>query len=80
LKAVCLKFLGNVKVENYKEFVEDLLSVYQSIGCNMSLKVHFLHSHLDFFPPNLSDEHGERFHQDFSTMKKKHAGSHHITY
>ena len=32
----------------------------------MSLKIHFLHSHLDFFPENLgdvSDEHGERFHQ-----------------
>jgi len=28
----------------------------------MSLKIHFLHSHLDFFPSNLgdfSDEHGE---------------------
>jgi DNA-binding ferritin-like protein len=32
----------------------------------MSLKVHFLHSHLDFFPENLgevSDEQGERFQQ-----------------
>jgi len=29
----------------------------------MSLKIHFLHSHLDFFPENLgamSDKHGER--------------------
>jgi hypothetical protein len=37
------------------------------MGCNMSLKIHFLESHLDFFPENLgevSDEHGERFHQD----------------
>jgi hypothetical protein len=39
----------------------------------MSLKVHFLDSHLDFFPENLraaSDEHGERFHQDISNMEK----------
>ncbi|GBL79492.1 hypothetical protein AVEN_92647-1 [Araneus ventricosus] len=39
--------------------------------CNMSLKIHFLDSHLEFFPENLgtlSDEHGERFHQDISNM------------
>jgi len=38
---------------------------------------HFLHSHLDFFPPNLdtmSEEHGERFHLDISTMEKIYAG------
>ncbi|UYV84383.1 hypothetical protein LAZ67_X001983 [Cordylochernes scorpioides] len=41
----------------------------------MSLKIHFLHSHLDFFPNNLgavSDEHGERFHQDISSMEKRY--------
>jgi hypothetical protein len=33
----------------------------------MSLKVHFLNAHLDYFPENLgavSEEQGERFHQD----------------
>ena len=47
------------------------------MGCNMSLKVHVLHSHLDFFAENLgdvSDEHGERFHQDISVMKKLFIG------
>ena len=46
-------------------------------NCRMSLKLHFLHSHLDFFPPNLgdvSDEHGERFHQDISQMEKNYPG------
>ncbi|KDR12837.1 hypothetical protein L798_13260, partial [Zootermopsis nevadensis] len=41
----------------------------------MSLKKHFLHSHLDFFPSNcgaVSDEHGERFHQDISAMEQKY--------
>ncbi|UYV84991.1 hypothetical protein LAZ67_X004186 [Cordylochernes scorpioides] len=41
----------------------------------MSLKIHFLHSPLDFFPDNLgavSDEHGERFHQDISSMEKRY--------
>lgn len=43
----------------------------------MSLKVHFLHSHLDFFPENLgdvSDEHGERFHQEMKTMEQRYQG------
>jgi len=36
----------------------------------MSLKIHFLQSHLDFF----SDEHGERFHQDIMAMEKWYQG------
>ena len=43
----------------------------------MSLKIHFLHSHLDFFPQNcgaVSDEHGERFHQDIAAMEKWYQG------
>jgi hypothetical protein len=72
-KAVFLNFLGNLQAENYKELVEDLLNLYQTMGCNKLLKIHFSYSHLDFFPPNLgtvSDEHGESFHQDISTMEK----------
>ncbi|UYV76679.1 hypothetical protein LAZ67_14001721, partial [Cordylochernes scorpioides] len=49
----------------------------KALGCNMSLKIHFLHSHLDLFPDNLgavSDEHGERFHQDISSMEKQYQG------
>jgi len=30
--------------------VQDLLTSYKAMGCNMSLKTHFLESHLDFFP------------------------------
>ena len=76
-KAVCLNSLGNVRADRCKELVEDMLHVYQTVGCHMSLKINFLHSHLDFFPPNLfavSDEHGERLHQDISTMEKRYAG------
>jgi hypothetical protein len=43
----------------------------------MSLKVHFLGSHLNFFPENLgavSDEHGKRIHQDISNMEKRYQG------
>ncbi|UYV84911.1 hypothetical protein LAZ67_X003967 [Cordylochernes scorpioides] len=72
-------FLGSVKVENYRDIVNDMLLSYKALGCNMSLKIHFLHSHLDFFPDNLgavSDEHGERFHQDISSMEKRYQGAH----
>ena len=44
---------------------------------NMSLKIHVLESHLDFFPENLgevSDEHGERFHQDIMAVEKWYQG------
>ena len=74
---VAINFLGNNKADNYRLLVENLLKAYKSLGCNMSLKIHFLHSHLDFFPPNcgaVSDEHGERFHQDIATMEKRYQG------
>ncbi|UYV79769.1 hypothetical protein LAZ67_18000591 [Cordylochernes scorpioides] len=74
---VCKNFLGSVKVENYRDIVNDLLLSYKALGCKMSLKIHFLHSHLDLFPDNLgavSIEHGERFHQDISSMEKRYQG------
>lgn len=76
-KLVATRFLGNNKAANYKELVENLIKAYKSLGCNMSLKVHFMDSHLDFFPLNcgaVSDEHGERFHQDISSMEKRYQG------
>ena len=44
----------------------------------MNLKLHFLHSHLDYFPENLEDyseEQGERFHQDISEMESRYQGN-----
>jgi hypothetical protein len=70
-------FLWNIRAENYKELIEDMLSLYHKLGCNMSLKIHMLHSHFDFFPDNygmVSDEHGERFHQEIATMGKRYQG------
>ncbi|GBM74473.1 hypothetical protein AVEN_69475-1 [Araneus ventricosus] len=43
----------------------------------MSLKIHFLDSHLDYFPEKLgevSEEQGERFHQDIKEMKRRYQG------
>jgi hypothetical protein len=76
-KNITKNFFGNHKAENYHEIVSDLLTTYKAMGCNMSLKLHLLDSHLDFFPENLgavSDEHGERFQQDISNMGKRCRG------
>ena len=76
-KSVVKNCLRNRKAPNYREIVGELLQSYQGMGCNMSLKIHFLDSHLDFFPDNLgavSDEHGESFHQDISALEKRYHG------
>ena len=76
-RLVSTNFLGNIRAENYKELIEDMLSLYQKLGCSMSLKIHMLHSHLDFFPNScgiVSDEHGERFHQGIVKMEKRYQG------
>lgn len=76
-KEVVAGFLGNYRASNYVEAINKLLRTFQRIGCRMSLKIHFLHSHLDFFPPNLgdvSDEHGERFHQEMMVMESRYQG------
>ena len=74
---VVSNFLGSTKADNYKDLVNALLSTFKKLGCNMSVKVHFLHSHIDYFPQNLgavSEEQGERFHQDIKTMEKRYQG------
>lgn len=48
----------------------------------MSLKVYFLNSHLDYFPENLgavSEEQGERFHQDIKEMERRYQGKWSVT-
>jgi hypothetical protein len=74
---VCRGFLGNNRSPFYKEMVQNLLTCYAKINVNMSLKLHFLHAHLDRFPANLgavSDEQGERFHQEIAKMEKHYKG------
>jgi hypothetical protein len=57
---VATGFLGNVQTVTFRMLVEDLITSYKKLGCNMSLKMHFLLSHLDSFPVNcgaVSDKH-----------------------
>lgn len=76
------EFLGNKKDENYEAVVEKMLESFEKLGCNMSLKVHFLHSHLKSFPENLrdmSEEQGEKFHQDIKEMERRYQGQWNVT-
>lgn len=43
-KDVVENFLGNHRAQNYSQLVKKLLSAYKAMKCNMSLKIHFLHS------------------------------------
>ena len=70
---VVKNFLGNTKPPDYKMLVNELIESYKRLGCNMSVKVHFLHSQVENFPENLgavSEEQGERFHQDKNNGNK----------
>lgn len=61
-------FLDNEK-NPCQVIIQNMLNSYKNLGCNMSLKIHFLNSHLDYFPQNIgsvSDKQGERFHQDIN--------------
>ena len=74
---VTTNFLGNKRSDDYVSLVQNMLDNYRDIGPNMSIKVHFLDSHLHRFPENcgdVSDEHAERFHQDIKIMEARFQG------
>ena len=74
---VVKNFLGNSKARNYAELVNNMLTAFRNLGCNMNVKMHYLFSHMDRFPGNLgsmSDEQGERFHQDLKEMETRYQG------
>lgn len=77
IKQVINGFLGNHRMENFKEIIHNMLMCFERMNINMSTKIHFLHQHLDFFKDNLgkiSDEHGERFHQQIKHIEIRFQG------
>ena len=54
-KSVVKNFLGNHKPTNYKYLVKKMLSSFRKFGADVSIKVHFLFSHIGRFPDNLGD-------------------------
>ena len=75
--AVTRNFLGNKRADNYNVLVIRMLLAYRDLGYKMSIKLYFLHSHLDEFSSNpkaVSDEQGEQFYQDLMTMEHRYQG------
>ncbi|GBM63265.1 hypothetical protein AVEN_110948-1 [Araneus ventricosus] len=76
-KDVAHRLLGNTKDPLYKTILQRMLTAYEAQRCKMSLKVHFLHSHIVCFPESLgafSEEQGERFHQDVRDIERRYQG------
>ena len=71
-------FLGRNKADNHEDLVETLLQTYCKLGSRMSLKMYSLLAFsFRFSRPNFADvseEHGERFHQDIQVMGKRYQG------
>lgn len=66
VKKVIHGFLGKTRSNTYQNDVQVMLKAFAKIGVNMSLKIHYMHFHLDYFGAQLateSDEQGERYHQ-----------------
>lgn len=79
LKAVIEGILGKNRVHRDKaqELVKKMMHYFHKIGASMTLKLHFLHHHLDQFLqqlPSESDEQGERFHQVTMPFEKRYKG------
>lgn len=77
MKAVFNNFLGNHRAENYRDIVHNMLMSFSQLKINMTPKMHYLHQHLDFFRDHLgkiSDEHGERFHQQIKLIEERFRG------
>ncbi|KAF2901110.1 hypothetical protein ILUMI_05073 [Ignelater luminosus] len=63
---------------SFKKFVKTKkIKNCEQLGCLMSIKLHFLDYHLDYFLQNLGDyskEQGERLHQDLKEMERRYQG------
>ena len=68
VKRICKDFLGNHKAANHQDVVQDLLTSYEAMGCNMSLKIHFMESHLDFFHQKISAKSVTNTLKDFTKI------------
>ena len=53
--SVIREFIGNKKASHYRNLMDVMLQNFQALGARMSIKLHNLFSHLDYFPENLGD-------------------------
>ena len=71
------KLPGKPHEWEYEKEIEELQKSFCKFGAWMLVKLHFLWSHLDYFPKNwgdLSEEQVEHFHQDICIMEEGYQG------
>lgn len=74
-KSVSNDFQGLDKSEDQQEILNKLISGFEKVNCNKSIKLHFRHLHVDVFPSNLGEvngEHGKRFYQYIVIMQERY--------
>ena len=49
------EFLSNTKPSNYRNLVDVMFQNFQALSAKMSIKLHYLFCHLDYFTENLDD-------------------------
>lgn len=52
VKSVITNFLGNHQSAEYVKEIDELLKSFCQLRAQISVKLHFLRSHLDYFPKN----------------------------
>ena len=76
-KNVVEQFLGNVKSPEWKKQASKMVDSFKKLKCLMSLKLHFMDFHVEYFPKNLGDyseEQGEKLHKDIKVMEQRYQG------
>ena len=75
--SVVKEFLEKTNAGCYQDIVKQMLTIFQALGARMSIKIHYLFSHLGRFPENLgevSEEQGKRFHEAIKNMEMRYQG------
>ena len=75
IKDVIHSFLGKNRSPTARMYVDTMLSAFEVLSVNMSTKIHFFNSHMDYFEQQLateSDEHGERFHHICAPIEERY--------
>ena len=55
IKSIVENFLGKRRGARFESVVRELLNSFQSLSARMSFKIHFLNSHLNYFPEKCDD-------------------------
>lgn len=77
IKNVIHNCLGIVRSPNFRQLINEMLAAFEIINVHMSLKIHFLHAHVNELEQQLStesDEHGEHFHQVAAPVEDRYKG------